>query len=147
MSILLKNPRAKADYQILKEFEAGISLLGPEVKSLRLGRGSLKGAHVKFLKNSAFIINMTIQPYQPANQPNYDPLRSRPLLLTKKETNYLLRSKRGKSIAIIPLSCYTKGPYIKLKIALAKGKKLFEKREIIKKRSLERSLRRSLKRG
>lgn len=144
------NKRARYDYEILEKIEAGLVLTGPEVKSVRLGNISLKGAYVT-LKTSgktpeAWLINAHISAYKPAGeQLNYDPERSRKLLLNKKEINYIIGKKQEQGLTIIPLSVYNRNSKIKLGIGLARGKKKHEKRESIKKREADRKIRRALK--
>jgi len=143
---LIQNKKAYFDYEILEKTEAGIELLGFEVKSLKKGQGSLEGSHITIRGNEAFIINMQIPPYQPANTPkDYDPLRNRRLLLTKKEISSLLEEEKQKGLTIIPLSVYNKGRKLKLEIAVVRGKKKYDKRETIKKRDTDREIRRTLK--
>lgn len=126
--------------------EAGIELLGFEVKSLKKGQGSLEGAHVAVRLNEVYVINMQIPPYQPANTPkDYDPLRNRKLLVTKKEIERLFKEGEQKGLTIVPLSVYNKGRKLKVEIAVVRGKKKYDKRETIKKRDTEREIRRTLK--
>jgi len=143
---LVQNKKAYFDYEILQKYEAGIELLGFEVKSLKKGQGSLIGSHITIRGNEAYIINMQIPPYQPTNTPaDYDPLRNRRLLLTKKEIEQLAKEEKTKSLTIVPLSVYNKGRKLKLDIAIVRGKKKFDKRESIKKRDTDREIRRDLK--
>ena len=131
---------------MIKKYEAGIELLGAEVKSVRAGRASLEGAYVIIRGGEAYLINSNIEPYQPANTPeDYDRLRNRRLLLTRKEILELASVEKNKSLTIIPLSMYNKGKKIKIEIAAAKGKKKEDKRESLKKRDTERELRRIAK--
>ena len=140
---LVQNKKAYFDYEILQKYEAGIELLGFEVKSLKKGQGSLIGSHITIRGNEAYIINMQIPPYQPTNTPaDYDPLRNRRLLLTKKEIEQLAKEEKTKSLTIVPLSVYNKGRKLKLDIAIVRGKKKYDKRETIKKRDVEREIRR-----
>lgn len=141
-----ENRKARFNYEFLKKYEAGIELLGTEVKSVRGGQMSLEGAFVIVRGREAFLINANIPPYQIKNAPkDYDPLRNRKLLLTKKEITELAGSEKNKSLTIVPISVYNKGRKIKLEIALAKGKKKFDKRETLKKRDTEREIRREYK--
>jgi SsrA-binding protein len=141
-----ENRKARFNYEILEKYETGIELLGAEVKSVRGGQMSLEGAFVIIRGGEAFLINASIPPYQPKNAPkDYDPLRNRKLLLTKKEINELAGSEKNKSLTIVPISVYNKGRKIKVEIALVKGKKKFDKRETLKKRDTEREIRRTLK--
>ena len=143
---LVQNKKAYFNYEILEKFEAGIELLGFEVKSLKNGQGVLEGAHVTVRGNEAFVINMQIPPYQPKNPPaDYDPSRNRKLLLTKKEIIELGKIEKQKGLTIVPLSVYNKGNRLKLGFGMARGKKKYDKRETIKKRDTEREIRRTLK--
>ena len=141
-----ENRKARFDYEILEKYEAGIELLGSEVKSVRGGQISLEGAFVIIRGGEAYLINGNIPSYQPANAPkDYDPLRNRRILLTKKEIAELAGNEKGKNLTIVPLSVYNKGRKIKLSLALVKGKKKYDKRETIKRRDTERELRREIK--
>jgi SsrA-binding protein len=143
---LIQNKKAYFNYEILEKMEAGIELLGFEVKSLKKGQGSLEGSHVTVRGNEVFIINMQIPPYQPANTPkDYNSTRNRRLLLTKKEISRLSGEENQKRLTIVPLSVYNKGRKIKIEIAIVHGKKKHDKRETIKKRDTEREIRRTLK--
>jgi SsrA-binding protein len=142
---LISNKKAYFDYEILQKYEAGIELLGFEVKSLKVGQGSLLGAYVAVRGNEAYVLNMQIPPYQPANTPtNYDPLRTRRLLLTKKEISELSVEEGQKGLTIVPLSVYNKGRKLKVEIAVVRGKKKYDKRQAIKKRDSDREIQRSL---
>ena len=128
----------------MDKMEAGIELLGYEVKSLREKRGSLAIAFVLIKDGEAYLTGAHIPPYQPKNTPvNYDPLRDRKLLLTKKEINYLIGEKSRHGLTIVATSMYNKGSKIKVEIVLAKGLKKFDKREVVRKREAERRIRRS----
>ncbi|MCP6719252.1 MAG: SsrA-binding protein SmpB [Patescibacteria group bacterium] len=149
MRIISKNKKAFFKYQILEKLEAGISLIGQEVKSIKGGRINLAGAYVVLKDEEVFLIGAKIPPYQPKNAPkDYNPERSRKLLLKKSEIKHLIGKSKQKGLTIVPLSVYTKRGKIKLEIAVVKGKKEFDKREIIKKRAIEREIQRELrKRG
>ncbi len=143
---LIYNKRSLVDYETLETFEAGIELLGFEVKSIRNKQGSLLGAHIVVRGGEAFIIGSNIPAYQEKNTPpTYDPERNRKILLTKTELQKLssLESKNG--LTIVPVSMYSKGRKIKVQIAVVKGKKKFDKREDIKKREVNRDIRREFK--
>lgn len=141
-----ENRKARFDYEILEKYEAGIELLGTEVKTVRDGRMSLEGAFSIVRGGECFLINSNIPPYQPKNaDKDYDPLRNRKLLLTKKEIAELAGTEKNKALTIVPISVYNKGRKIKVEIALVKGKKKHDKRESIKKRDVERDIRRTLK--
>ena len=146
MTSYAENRKARFDYEILEKYEAGIELLGTEVKSVRGGRMSLEGAFVIVRGGEAYLINTNIPPYQMKNTPTeYDPLRNRKILLTKKEITELAGSEKNKSLTIVPISVYNKNRKIKLEIALVKGKKKFDKRETLKKRDSDREVRREYK--
>ena len=143
MAHYAENRKARFNYEILEKYEAGIELLGMEVKSVRSGRMSLEGAFVVIRGGEAFLINAGIPPYQPNNTlKDYDSLRNKKLLLTKKEIATLAGSEKNKSLTIVPISVYNKGRKIKVEIALVKGKKKQDKRESIKKRETDREIRR-----
>ncbi len=146
MSNYAENRKARFDYEILEKYEAGIELLGTEVKSVRGGRMSLEGAFVIVRGGEVFLINANIPPYQIKNAPkDYDPLRNRKILLTKKEIRELGETEQNKSLTIVPISVYNKNRKIKLEIAKVKGKKKFDKRETLKKRDTDREIRREVK--
>ena len=146
MANYTENRKARFNYEILDKYETGIELLGTEVKSVRTGKVSFEGAFVIVRGGECFLINANIQPYQVKNAPkDYDPLRNRKLLLTKKEIAELAASEKNKSLTIIPLSMYNKNRKIKVEIALAKGKKQQDKRQSIKKRETDREIRREHK--
>ena len=134
----VKNKKAYFDYTIIKEIEAGISLVGSEIKSVRNGSIDLKDSYVIFKNNEAYALNIYIAKYEEANNFNHDERRSRKLLLHKKEINKLKEFKEQEGISIIPLKAYFKNSNLKLLIGICKGKKLYDKRESIKKRDLER---------
>ena len=146
MANYAENRKVYFNYEILEKYEAGIELLGLEVKSVRSGKMSLEGAFVIVRGGECFLINANTPPYQPNNTPKeYDPIRNKKLLLTKKEIRVLADSGNNKSLTIVPISVYNKGRKIKISIALVKGKKKFDKRETIKKRENDRDVRRTLK--
>ncbi|KKQ19772.1 MAG: SsrA-binding protein [Parcubacteria group bacterium GW2011_GWC1_36_9] len=146
MSHYAENRKAQFNYEILEKYEAGIELLGVEVKSVRGGQMSLEGAFVIVRGGEAYLINANISPYQVKNTPkDYDSLRNRRILLTKKEIIELAGSEKNKSLTIVPISVYNKGRKIKVEIALVKGKKKFDKRETLKKRDTDREIRREMK--
>jgi SsrA-binding protein len=141
-----ENRKARFNYEFLEKYETGIELLGTEVKSVRGGKMLLEGAFVVIRGGEAFLINANIPPYQPQNiSKDYDPIRNRKLLLTKKEIAELAGSEKNKSLTIVPILVYNKGRKIKLEIALVKGKKKYDKRETIKKRETDREIRREYK--
>ena len=146
MASYAENRKARFNYEFLEKYETGIELLGTEVKSVRAGQMSLEGAFVIARGGEVFLINANIPPFQPKNAPkDYDPLRNRKLLLTKKEIAELAGSEKNKSLTIVPISVYNKNRKIKVEIALVKGKKKFDKRETLKKRDTDREIRREYK--
>ena len=143
---LVNNKKARFDFEILDTMEAGIALLGTEVKSVRGGQGKLEGAHVVVRGGEAFLTGATIPAFQKKNvTESYDPERTRKLLLNKKQIETLYRHSEQQGLTVVPISLYNSGRHIKLEIGLARGKKKADKREAIKKRDTERELRRSLK--
>lgn len=145
--MLIDNKKAHFNYEILETLEAGVELLGFEVKSIREKQGSLDGAYVIIRGQEAFLVGVSIPPYQVGNTPtDYDPLRNRKLLLTSEEIQKLADMEHTKGLTIIPISVYNKGRNLKVKIALVRGKKQFDKRDTIKKRESDRDINRSLKR-
>jgi len=148
MKVLAENKKAYFKYQILEKFAAGISLLGQEVKSLKTRGVNLAGSYVIVRDEEVFWIGAKIPAYQPKNLPSdYNPERSRKLLLKKSEIKYLIGKAKQKGLTLIPLRVYTKNGKIKLEFAIAKGKRKFDKRELIKKREAKREIERALKRG
>lgn len=143
---LVEHKKARLNYEILEEFEAGIELLGHEVKSLRDKHGKLEGSHIIVRGGEAYIVGMSIPPYQPKNiAKEYDPERSRRLLLTHKELIALSEAESQKGLTIVPLSVYNKGQKLKVRVAIARGRKKYDKRDVLKKRDTEREMRRTLK--
>lgn len=146
MSSYISNKRARFDFEILEEFEAGLVLFGHEVKSIRSNKGKLEGGHVIIRGKEAFLVGTSIPPYQAANTPkSYDPERARKLLLSQKELTELERKGEQAGLTIVPLSLYNKGRNIKLSLALARGKKKADKRESLKERDSKRAIERILK--
>ncbi len=144
----LINDKAKFNYELGERVETGIVLTGPEVKSVKLGQIDMSSAHVR-IQNSKFksqnevaVVGLHIYPYKHADNTNYDPQRSRKLLLHQREILRLLSKMRQGRLMLVPTAMYTKEGKIKLEIALARGKKKYEKREVIKKRDIERESRR-----
>ena len=146
MATVLANKKVRLNFEVLRAFEAGLDLRGFEVKALRARQGSLEGAHVTVRGGEAYLIGMTIPPYQMANTPtSYDPVRNRRLLLNKKELAELSGSESPKGLTIVPISVYSKGHKLKLEIAVARGKKKYDKREDLKKRDAKKDIERTLK--
>ncbi len=145
MKILSENRKARHDYFIDETFEAGISLSGTEVKSIRKGALNLKDSFVSFHGGEAWIKNMHISPYEQGNIFNKDPLRDRRLLLHKREINYLYGAVKQKGFSVIPLSVYLKNSLVKIQIGLCRGKKLYDKRNDLAEREANRNIDRALK--
>jgi len=143
---LIENKMIRREYEILETFEAGIELLGHEVKSLKGKRGSLKGAYVIVRGGEAFLARMHIPSYQPANTPKgYDEYRLRRLLLTKKEIMTLLGKEKARGLTILPMMVYNKGKKIKIELAVVRKIKKHDKRELLKKKEADRERDRLLK--
>ena len=143
---ILDNKKALFSYEPIEKYEAGIELLGFEVKSLRAGKGSLAGCYVSIKGGEAWLLGATISPYQMGNTPaDYVPTRPRRLLLSKKELEQLTRGSERDGLTIVPLSMYNKGRKIKVELALSRGKKKHDKRETLKRRDSNREIERTLK--
>lgn len=148
MKELARNKRVYFDYQILEEIEAGIELLGFEVKAAKAGKINLAGSYARLIEGQVQLIGADIAPYQPKNTPkDYDPQRTRRLLLTKKEVKYLTGKMNEAGLTVVPLRAYIKGRLVKVALGLVRSKKKHDKREVIKKRDTDKEIRRSLKRG
>lgn len=145
MKMKIVNKRAFYDYFLLDKFEAGIALIGPEVKSVKAGQMSLRESFVRIRDGEAWLHHAYVSPYPYADNRDYDPRRTRKLLLHKNELLKLEQQIKEKNLTIVPVSCYTKHRQIKLEIALARGKKRYEKREVKRRRDLEREIERELK--
>lgn len=143
--LIANNKKAYHDYFILETYEAGISLHGTEVKSLRMGKCSIKEAFIRIDRGEVFVYGMHISPYEKGNIFNKDPLRVRKLLLHKAEINKMLGKMKEKGMAIMPLKVYFKGSLVKLEIGLAKGKKIYDKRQDIAKKDQQREAQRDFK--
>lgn len=141
MSVLAINKRGRYDYEILDTYEAGLQLTGQEVKSAKSGRSNLTGSYVTLTNGGAQVLNMHIAKYDKAGPlPDYDPYRTRNLLLHKKEMYKLMGQKQEQGLTLVPLRLYTKFGRIKLEFGLGRGKKKHDKRETIKKRDVKRKL-------
>ncbi len=134
------NKKAFHDYTILDKFEAGVHLIGAEVKSLKGGHASLEGAFVRLIGSEAYLVNAQIFPYIYARPEGYDPKRTRKLLLHKREIVGLKSKIEGANLTLVPLVWYTKGPLVKLEVGVARGKKQYEKREAKKREDVRREL-------
>ena len=142
---IAQNKKAYHDYFVDETFEAGISLFGTEVKSLREGRANLKDSYVSVKTGEAFLIGAHISPYEKGNIFNRDPLRSRKLLLHKREINKLIGLTMQQGYTLIPLKMYFKGSYVKVLLGLCRGKKNYDKRDSIAQRDANRKIDRALK--
>lgn len=143
---LAVNKRAKFDYEILETYEGGLQLLGTEVKSVRAGHMSLKGAFVTIHAGEAFLINATIPAWQIQNAPiGYDPERPRKVLLRKEELKHLIGSKESSGLTIVPVRVYNKGIRVKLELGLVRGKKQYDKKQKKKERDIKRDVDRMLR--
>jgi len=145
IKIVSTNRKAKFEYFLLETFEAGIALKGSEIKSVRAGQISIKEAYVRVDEREAWLMEAHIAPYAEANRFNHDPRRPRQLLLHKREIRKLRESVRKKGLTIIPTRVYLKNGRAKVEIALARGKKLHDKRQAIAKRETERDLKRQMR--
>ncbi len=143
--IIAKNPVAYHNYTINDKLEAGIVLSGTEIKSIRLGKVNLKDSYVNIKNGEAYIYGMHISPYEHGNIFNKDPLRTRKLLLTKREINKLIGYINQKGMSLVPIQLYFKNNFVKLELGIGKGKKLYDKREDIAKKDAERKIQRILK--
>lgn len=145
MKVVCQNRKAYHDYHIEETLEAGIALLGTEVKSLREGKANLKDSYVMIKKGEVFLLNCHISPYTHGNIMNHDPVRTRKLLMHRKEVERLGGKVATKGYTLIPLKIYFKDSFAKVEIGIARGKRLFEKRETIKEREARREIERAMK--
>ena len=148
MKIIVKNKEGLYSYVIIDTWQAGLVLSGPEVKSIKLGQISLKGSFIQFDTNQElWLVNVYVAPYKPATgvQAGYDAYQRRKLLLNKRELDSIIGKKAQKGLTIIPISVYTNRRLVKVEIGLARGKSKIDKRESIKKREVDREIRRTLK--
>ncbi|MGC4377681.1 SsrA-binding protein SmpB [Fictibacillus sp. Mic-4] len=143
--VVAQNKKARHDYHIEETFEAGIVLQGTEIKSIRAGKANLKDSFAKVQNGELFLHNMHISPYEQGNRFNHDPLRTRKLLLHKKEINKLLGQTKEQGYSIVPLKMYLKNGFAKVLIGLAKGKKNYDKREDLKKKAAKREIERAFR--
>ena len=145
IKIISQNKKARHDYFIIETMEAGIELFGTEVKSVRQGKVNLKDAYASISNSEVFIKGMNISPYEQGNIFNKDPLRDRKLLLHKNQIRKLIGQLQQQGYSLIPLSIYLKGSLVKVSLALAKGKKLYDKRDDIAKRDSMRNIDKAMK--
>ncbi|MBA4313239.1 MAG: SsrA-binding protein [Chlorobiaceae bacterium] len=142
---IAKNRKAEFEYFLLEHYESGISLQGSEIKSIRSGQVSLQEAYIQVTENEAWLVNAHVATYNPASYTNHDPKRPRQLLLHRKEILELWTAVRQKGVTVIPVKMYFKDGRAKLDIAIAKGKKLYDKREEISDKDVKRDIARALK--
>ena len=142
---IAENKKARHDYFIEDTFEAGIELFGTEVKSIRQGKINLKDSHIHINRGEMFVIGMHISPYEKGNIFNKDPLRPRKLLLHKKEIDKIFGKMKEKGNTVVPLQVYFNGSLVKVEVGLAKGKKLYDKRDDIAKKDQKREAQREFK--
>ena len=145
--VLTTNRKARYDYHIEEVFEAGIALTGSEVKSLREGRANLKDSYAALERDGVYLLNCHVSPYSPANRLNHDPLRPRKLLLHRHEIRGLIGKVQEKGLTLVPLSLYLKNGRVKVELALARGKKQYDRREDVKRRVQEREVADALKKA
>jgi len=145
--LIVSNRKARHEYQILEVLEVGIVLKGTEVKSLRKRNASLQDSYALFKNGELWLLGLHINPYEQGNLNNHDPLRTRKLLVRKKEIRKLFSRIAEQGLTLVPLSMYFKGPYAKVELAVARGKRSFDKREAIAKREAQRRISRTLRRS
>ncbi|MDP2958895.1 MAG: SsrA-binding protein SmpB [Longimicrobiales bacterium] len=142
--VVARNRKARHEYEILETFEAGMALKGPEVKSLREGKASFQDAYAQVQGGEAWLHSLHISPYEQANRFNVDPLRVRKLLLNRHEIRRLVGKVEEKGLTLVPLEIYFVRGHAKIQLALARGKKLHDKRESLKQKQLDREARRAV---
>ena len=145
MEIVSTNRKARFNYEILEKIEAGISLKGTEVKSVRNKNVSIEESYAQIRNDEVFLYNLHISPYEQGNRENHDPIRVRKLLLHRHEIKKLIAKIQQKGLSLVPLSIYTRKGIIKVELAVARGKRLIDKREAIKKKTIEREIARIVK--
>jgi SsrA-binding protein len=143
--VIAENRKARHEYEILERFEAGLVLVGSEVKSLRGGKGNIAEAFVKFIRDEAFLVNSHVPIYPQAHQFNHEPRRSRKLLMKRTELDKLAEKVQQKGLAIVPLKLFFKGAWVKVELGVARGRKLHDKRHALKARQDKREIDRALK--
>lgn len=144
---LVSNRRARREYSIEETYEAGLVLKGPEIKSIRAGRANLQDSYVTIRDGEAWLVNTHISPYKQASIENHEPKRDRKLLLNRREIDRLVGKVQAKGYTMIPLRLYLKNNRAKVEIALAKGKKLYDKRADLAKRQAQRDMERAMRRS
>ncbi|VWL85070.1 SsrA-binding protein SmpB [Oceanivirga miroungae] len=142
--VFATNKKASFDYFLLEKYEVGINLVGTEVKSVRKSKLSIKESYVKIIKDELYILNMHISPYEFGNINNVEETRTRKLLMKKKEIRKLKEKIKEKGLTLVPVKVYSSGRYVKLEIALSKGKKNYDKRQSLKEKDIKREIRSKL---
>lgn len=145
IKVVAQNKKARHDYHIEETYEAGLVLTGTEIKSVRAGKVNLRDSYARIKDGEVFLLNMHISPYEQGNRFNHDPLRTRKLLLHKREINKLIGLTKEKGYTLVPLKIYLKNGLAKVDLAVAKGKKLYDKRESMKKRDAQREIERAFR--
>lgn len=143
--VIAQNKKANHDYFIEETYETGIVLQGTEIKSLRNGRANLKDSYARVHNGEMFLYNLHISPYEQGNRYNHDPLRTRKLLLHKKEISKLIGLTKEEGYALVPIKIYLKNGYAKLLLGLGKGKKKYDKREDLKQKEAKRDIERAFR--
>ena len=138
--VVAQNKKARHDFHIEETFEAGIVLQGTEIKSIRVGKVSIKDSFARIENGEVFLYNMHISPYEQGNRYNHDPLRTRKLLLHRREISKLIGASKEQGYSLVPLKLYLKDGFAKIQLALAKGKKLYDKRENLKQKDAQREI-------
>ena len=146
MEIVSTNKKARFNYEIIEKIEAGIALKGTEVKSIRNRNVSIGESYAQIKDDEVFLHNLHISPYEQGNRENHDPIRVRKLLLHKREIKKLVAKTQQKGLSLVPLSIYLRKGKIKVELAIGRGKRLVDKREAIKKKTIEREIERIVKR-
>jgi SsrA-binding protein len=138
------NRKARHDYLIEETYEAGLVLTGSEVKSLRAGRANLKDSHARITRSEAFLVGAHISPYAPAVHTGHEPTRARKLLLHRRELERLIGKVKERGFTLVPLRLYFKGPYAKVELALARGKRTYDKRAALREKDVKREMERAM---
>jgi SsrA-binding protein len=145
IKVVAQNKKARHDYHIEESFEVGLVLTGTEIKSIRAGKANLKESFARIHNGEVFLHNMHISHYEQGNQFNHEPLRTRKLLLSRKEISKLIGITKEKGYSLVPLRMYLKRGFAKMELALARGKKLYDKRETLKKKDAQREIERGFR--
>lgn len=146
LQFIVRNRKAWHDYEVLERFEAGISLMGSEVKSMRLGKVNVSDSYAALVDGQVFLKNLHISAYEMATTNSHEPLRQRRLLLHKREIRKLMKATETKGLTLVPLALYFKNGRVKVELAIARGRKRYDKRDALAKRESERDMQRAAKR-